>query len=51
MNFLLPYTRIELLIRTMLTRRWDPEAWPIVKQELVKALALRRQVRRAGWWN
>jgi hypothetical protein len=27
MEFLL---RLELLIRTMLARRWDPDAWPFV---------------------
>jgi hypothetical protein len=26
MNFLLPYVRLELLIRTMLPRTWDAEA-------------------------
>jgi hypothetical protein len=31
MHFLLPYVRIELLIHTMLTRTWAPEAWPLVK--------------------
>jgi hypothetical protein len=50
-NFLLPYTRVELLIRMMLTRTWDPEVWPLVKHELIKALALRRSMARAGWWN
>jgi len=51
MPFLLPYARIELLIRTMLTRTWAPEAWPVVKHELAKALRLRRHIARAGWWN
>jgi hypothetical protein len=35
MPFLLPYVRIELLIRTMLTETWAPEAWPVVKHECV----------------
>jgi hypothetical protein len=51
MEFLLPYARLELLIRAMLTRNWDPDYWPVVKHELVKALAIRRQLARAGWWN
>jgi hypothetical protein len=51
MHLLLPYVRIELLIRTMLTRPWAPEAWPLVKHELVKALKLRRDLRRSGWFN
>jgi hypothetical protein len=48
-HFLLPYARVERLIRTMLTRTWAPEAWPLVKHELVRALKLRREMRRAGW--
>ena len=46
-----PYARIELLIRTMLTRTWAPEAWPLLKHELTKALKLRRHIAQAGWWN
>jgi hypothetical protein len=49
--FLLPYVRIELLIRTMLTETWAPEAWPVVKHEFVKAMKLRHHIARAGWWN
>jgi hypothetical protein len=48
---LLPYARIELLIRTMLTETWAPEAWPVVKHEFVKAMKLRGYIARAGWWN
>jgi hypothetical protein len=51
MHYLLPYVRLELLIRTMLTRRSHAEHWPLVKHELVKALAMRRSMARAGWWN
>jgi hypothetical protein len=50
-HFLFPYARLGLLIRTMLTRTWDPEAWPLVKHELVRAMRLRRELARAGWWN
>jgi len=49
--FLLLYVRIELLIRTMLTERWAPEAWPVIKHEFVKAMKLRGHIARAGWWN
>jgi len=49
--FLLPYVRIELLISTMLTETWAPEAWPVVKDEFVKAMKLRRVLARHGWWN
>ena len=51
MHCLLPYARIELLICTMLTRTWAPEAWPLVKHELANALKQRRQIARATWWN
>jgi len=51
MPLLLPYVRIELLIRTMLTETWAPEAWPVVKHGFAKALKLRSHIARAGWWN
>ena len=31
--------------------RWSAEAWPQVKAEFTKALALRSQIRRAGRFN
>jgi hypothetical protein len=51
-HFLFPHFRVELLIRrTILTRQWDEENWPMVRQEFVKALALRSRLRKVGWWN
>jgi hypothetical protein len=35
----------------MLHMRWNAEAWPQAKDEFTKALALRSQIRRAGWFN
>jgi hypothetical protein len=35
----------------MLHERWSAEAWPQVKAEFTKALALRSEIRRAGWFN
>jgi len=35
----------------MLQTRWSTEAWPQVKAEFAKTLALRSQIRRAGWFN
>src|SRR5688572_5967086 len=32
-------------------RPWDDEAWPLVRQEFVKALALRSRLPKVGWWN
>ena len=30
-HFLFPHIRVELLIRTILTRQWDDDAWPLVR--------------------
>jgi hypothetical protein len=35
----------------MLHERWSKEAWPQVKAAFKKALALRSEIRRAGWFN
>ena len=36
------WSRVELL-----TRQWDDDAWPLVRQEFAKALALRSRMRKA----
>jgi hypothetical protein len=46
-----PWLRINRVLRAMLRERWSAEAWPQVKAELAKALALRSEIRRAGWFN
>ena len=46
-----PWLRINRVLRAMLTTRWSAEAWPQVKAEFKKALALRSEIRRAGWFN
>jgi hypothetical protein len=43
-----PWLRV---LRAMLHERWSAEAWPQVKAEFTKALALRSEIRRAGWFN
>jgi hypothetical protein len=35
----------------MLHRRWSAETWPQVRVEFRKALALRTEIRRVGWFN
>jgi len=35
----------------MLHERWSAEAWPEVKAEFKKALALRSEIWRAAWFN
>ncbi len=46
-----PWLRINRVLRAMLHERWSAEAWPQVKAEFKKALALKSQIRRAGWFN
>ena len=46
-----PWLRINRVLRAMLHTRWSAEAWPQVKAEFKKALALKSQIRRAGWFN
>jgi hypothetical protein len=43
--------RISRAFRSVLSTRWDATTWPITKAEMTKALELRRQIRRAGWFN
>jgi len=47
--FLLPHVRLELLLRSILTTRWDAAAWAIIRQEVPQLLAMRRQAARDGW--
>jgi len=46
---LAPWLRINRVLRVMLHTHWSVEAWPQVKAEFKKALALRSEIRRAGW--
>jgi hypothetical protein len=43
-----PWLRINRVLRVMLQTRRDAEAWPQVKAEFEKALALRSQIRARG---
>jgi hypothetical protein len=43
-----PWLRINRVLRVMLHERWSAEAWPQVKAEFTKALALRSEIRRDG---
>ena len=46
-----PWLRINRVLRAMLTERWSAEAWSQVRVEFTKAIALRGEIRRAGWFN
>ena len=45
-----PWLRINRVLRVMLHTRWNAEAWSVVRVEFRRALALRSQIRRAGWF-
>jgi hypothetical protein len=49
--FLLPWPRLELLIRSIRATSWDTETRPIAKTQLLKALRMRAMLARAPWWN
>ncbi len=46
-----PWLRINRVLRGVLRERGSTERWPHVKAQLVKALALKSEIRRAGWFN
>jgi hypothetical protein len=46
-----PWLRINRVLRVMLHTRWSAEAWSQVRVEFRRALALRSEIRRAGWFN
>ena len=46
-----PWLRINRVLRAMLHTRWSAAAWAQVRVEFKRALALRSESRRAGWFN
>ena len=46
-----PWLRINRVLRVMLHTHWSAEAWSQVRVEFKRALALRSEIRRAGWFN
>jgi hypothetical protein len=46
-----PCLRINRVLRVMLHTHWSAEAWSQVRVEFKRAVALRSQIRRAGWFN
>ena len=45
------WLRINRVLCVMLHTRWSAEAWSEVRVEFKRALALRSEIRRAGWFN
>ena len=48
--YFLPRVRVLLLIRSI-TSTTSGHEWSLVKPRLRRALAMRRQIARDGWWN
>jgi hypothetical protein len=49
--YLLPWVRVLFLIHSIRSTTWGHEAWPQIKPILRRALEMRRQIARDGWWN
>jgi hypothetical protein len=49
--FLLPWLRVNLLIRSITEGVWDERSWTIAKVHLGRALEIPRGLARAPWWN
>jgi hypothetical protein len=50
-RYVLPWVRVLILIHSITSATWGHEAWPQVKPVLRRALEMRRQIAREGWWN
>ena len=46
-----PWLRINRVLRVMVHMHWSAEAWSQFRVEFKRALALRSEIRRAGWFN
>jgi len=46
-----PWLRINRVLCVMLQTRWSAEAWLVVRVEFKRALALKSEIRRAGWFS
>jgi hypothetical protein len=46
-----PWLHINRVLRAMLRTHWSAEALSQVRVEFTKAIALRSEIRRAGWFN
>ena len=46
-----PWVRVLLLIRSITSTEWDDTTGRLVQPLLLRALEMRRQIAREGWWN
>jgi len=49
--YLLPWVRVVFLIRSITSTDWDDQTRRAVQPLLRRALEMRRQIAREGWWN
>jgi hypothetical protein len=49
--YLLPWVRLLFLIRSITSTEWDEPAGRLVQPILRRALEMRQQIARDGWWN
>jgi len=49
--YLLPWVRVLFLIRSITSTEWDDRGRRLVQPILRRALEMRRQIAREGWWN
>ena len=49
--YLLPWVRVLFLIHSVRSTTWGHEAWSQIKPILRRALEMRQQIARVGWWN
>jgi hypothetical protein len=46
-----PWLRISLLLRAILTARWDADAGKQIRAQIPNALAIKDAMRQSGWFN
>jgi hypothetical protein len=49
--YLLHWVRLLFLIRSITSTEWDEMTGRLVQPILRRALEMRRQIAREGWWN
>jgi hypothetical protein len=49
--FLLPWLKVNLLIRSITRQTWPDNEWRILRPRLRRALEIRGRLRQAGRWN
>jgi hypothetical protein len=50
-SYLLPWVRVLFLMRSIISTEWDDTTGQLVQPILQRALQMRQQIARDGWWN